>query len=58
MFGNVKALQIILRNEIPGNNNLFKVTYTLIFVLKLTTDYKIKKIKNPTLTSFHLFITL
>ena len=29
IFGNVGRLQIILRNEIPGNNNLFKVTDTL-----------------------------
>ena len=39
IIGNVITLQIILRNEIPGNNNLFKVTSTLnkvrsIFVLK------------------------
>ena len=38
-FGNVIALQIILRNEILGSNNVFKVTSTLnnawlIFVLK------------------------
>ena len=26
MFGNVIMLQIIIRNEIPGNNGLFKVT--------------------------------
>ena len=26
ILGNVIALQIILRNEIPGNNGLFKVT--------------------------------
>ena len=26
--GNVITLQIILRNKIPGNNNLFKVTST------------------------------
>ena len=39
IIGNVITLQIILRNEILGNNNLFKVTSTwnkvrLIFVLK------------------------
>ena len=28
-FGNVIALQIILRNEILGSNNVFKVTSTL-----------------------------
>ena len=28
VLGNVITLQIILRNEIPGNNNLFKVTST------------------------------
>ena len=28
MFGNVITLQIIPRNEIPGNNDLFKVTST------------------------------
>ena len=38
-FGNVMASQIILRNEILGSNNVFKVTSTLnkvwlIFVLK------------------------
>ena len=26
MFGNVITLQVILRNEIPGNNDMFKVT--------------------------------
>ena len=26
IFGNVITLQIILRNEIPGSNGLFKVT--------------------------------
>ena len=26
--GNVITLQVILRNKIPGNNNLFKVTST------------------------------
>ena len=39
IIGNVITLQIILRNKILGNNNLFKVTSTwnkvrLIFVLK------------------------
>ena len=38
-FGNVIALQIILRNEILGSNNVFKVKNTLnkvwlIFILK------------------------
>ena len=28
MFGNILTLQIILRNEIPANNGLFKVTST------------------------------
>ena len=28
-FGNVIALQIILRNKILGSNNVFKVTSTL-----------------------------
>ena len=28
IFGNVITLQIILRNEIPGNCNFFKVTGT------------------------------
>ena len=28
IFGNVIAFKIILRNEIPGNNGLFKVTST------------------------------
>ena len=28
IFGNVLKLQIILRNEIPGNNNLLKVAST------------------------------
>ena len=28
IFGNVIILKIILRNEIPGNNGLFKVTST------------------------------
>ena len=28
MLGNLITLQIILRNEIPGNNDLFKVTNT------------------------------
>ena len=28
IIGNVITLQIILRNEIPGNNNLLKVTST------------------------------
>ena len=41
--------QIILRNEIPGNNNLFKVTGTFIFVLKQTQITK----QNKTLASFH-----
>ena len=39
MIGNVITLQIILRNEIPGNKNLFKVSSTLnkawiVFLLK------------------------
>ena len=39
ILGNLIALQVFLRNEIPGNNNLLKVTSTykrvwLIFVLK------------------------
>ena len=47
IFGNVITLQIILRNEIPGNNNLFKVTDTknkvwLMFVFKGTPEYKNK----------------
>ena len=50
---NVITLEIILRNEIPGNNNLFKAIDTLIFVLKQIPNYKKKKKKNPTLTSFH-----
>ena len=28
IFGNVIALQIILKNEIPGNNSWLKVTST------------------------------
>ena len=28
IFQNVIALQITLRNEIPGNNDLFKITST------------------------------
>ena len=28
IFGNIITLKIILRNEIPGNNDLFKVTST------------------------------
>ena len=46
--GNVITLQTILRNKIPGNNNLFKVTDTwnkvwLIFVLKGISNYKKQK---------------
>ena len=36
-------LQIILRNQIPGNNNLFRVSDTFTFVLKQTPNYKKKK---------------
>ena len=28
IFGNVTTIQIVLKNEIPGNNDLFKVTIT------------------------------
>ena len=42
---NVITLEIILRNEIPGNNNLFKAIDTLIFVLKQIPNYKKKKRK-------------
>ena len=28
IFGNIITLKIILRNKIPGNNDLFKVTST------------------------------
>ena len=35
--------QIILRNEIVKNNNLFKVTGTLIFELKRAANCKKKK---------------
>ena len=39
IIGNVITVQVILRNKIPGNSNLFKVTSTLnkawiVFVLK------------------------
>ena len=39
IIGNLLTSQIILRNQIPGNNNFFKVTRAsnkvrLIFVLK------------------------
>ena len=45
IIGNVITLQIILRNKIPGNNNLFKVTSTwikvrLIFILKGIANLK------------------
>ena len=43
--------QIILRNEIVKNNNLFKVTGTLIFELKRAANYKKKRI--PTLMFFY-----
>ena len=38
IFGNIITLQIILRNEIPGNNSLFKVAST-----KKKYGYQIKK---------------
>ena len=52
IIGNVITLQIILRNEILGNNNLFKVTSTwnkvrLIFVLKGLANSSISKIHGP-----------
>ena len=37
---------LILRNKLPGNSNLFKVTDTLIFVLKGTPNYKRKLTTN------------
>ena len=51
IFGNVITLQIIIRYEISGNNNLFKVTDTLIFVLKQTLKYK--KNSNTNVFSLH-----
>ena len=51
MFGNVTTLQIILRNEIPRNNDQFNVTtgtlnkVWLIFVLKGIPNKSQKKKK-------------
>ena len=39
MFGNEVTLQIIPRNEILRNNNLFKVTDILNFALKRIPNY-------------------
>ena len=49
-------MQIIIKKQIPGNKNLFKVTNTLIFALGRTPNYKKKKKKNQTLTSFHYVV--
>ena len=62
MFGNVTTLQIILRNEIPRNNDYFNVTpgtfnkVWLIFVLKgITKNSKKKKKKKKKKISTTLY---
>ena len=45
--------QIILRNEIVKNNNLFKVTGTLIFELKRAANCKKKKNSNANVFLLH-----
>ena len=51
---NVITLEIILRNEIPGNNNLFKAIDTLIFVLKQIPNYRKKKKEKSNTNVFSL----
>ena len=47
IIGNVITLQINLRNEIPGNNNLFKVTrtYNKVWRVCFKRNSKLKKKK-------------
>ena len=52
IIGNVITLQIILRNEIPGNNNLLKVTSTEIEVWLIFVKSK-SKLKRSSISKIH-----
>ena len=44
IFGNVTTTQLTLRNKIPGNNDLFKVTTTSEYGYQIKKSFSFQKL--------------